>query len=67
MITTMKTINWGPLQKKYGGKWVALKQDERTVIAAATTLKDAHKKALRAGFKRPIMVKMPSTLLPFIG
>lgn len=39
----MKPISYITLQKKYGGKWVALTKDERKVLAAKETFDELHK------------------------
>ncbi len=63
----MKPINWSSIFKKYRGLWVALAQDEKTVLAAAKTAKDAFNKAKKKGYQKPILTKMPQRLINYVG
>lgn len=47
----MAAIDWTHIYKKYKGLWVALMDDEVTVISSATTLEEASKKAEKKDFK----------------
>ncbi len=60
-------INWTDIYKKYKGKWIALKNDEKTVIASADSAKDAHRKAMDRGLKNPILSYVPVQITPMIG
>jgi len=60
-------IDWTHIYKKYNGLWVALAKDEQTVLASGKTAKEAWDKALKKGFKKPILTHMPEKLLPFVG
>jgi len=61
------TIDWSKIVNKYKGLWVALKDDEKTVIAIGKTAKQAWEEALRQGYKKPILTKMPKELVGYIG
>ncbi len=63
----MKAIDWSPVYKKYKGKWVALADDEVTVLASGETAKEAWEKALKSGFKNPILLGVPEKLTYFVG
>jgi hypothetical protein len=63
----MPAIDWSDIYTKYKGKWVALEDDERTVISSGKTAKIAHEKALKKGFDNPILMRVPTDLMPFIG
>ena len=63
----MTAINWSSIYKKYKGLWVGLKDDEKTVIAWGKTVKEAMDKAQKKGFKQPILVRMPTKILPYVG
>jgi hypothetical protein len=41
--------------KKYAGKWVALKDDQKTVIAFALSAKEALRKAQKKGVQSPFL------------
>lgn len=60
-------IDWTPMFKKYKGRWVALKDDEVTVIVDAATAKSVLLKAKKQGYDKPILLKIPLKNLPFIG
>ena len=63
----MKTIDWSGIYKKYKGNWVALAEDEITVLAAAKSAKEALSKAKNKGYKNPILTKMPKKLVTYVG
>ncbi len=60
-------IDWTKIYKKYKGLWVALKEDEVTVISSGKTTKEARSKARKKGFKEPILMNVPEKLTYFIG
>lgn len=63
----MTAIDWTQIYKRYKGLWVALAQDEQTVLASGKTAKEAWDKAHKKGFKKPILTHMPEKLIPFVG
>lgn len=63
----MTAINWSSIYKKYKGLWVALRDDEESVIAAGKTVRDVMTKAQKKGFKQPLLVHMPVKILPYVG
>jgi hypothetical protein len=63
----MKTIDWSSIYKKYKGKWVALAEDEKTVLSFGTSAKVIIKKSHDAGYKNPIITKMPQKLITCVG
>ena len=60
-------IDWTKIYEKYKGLWVALKDDEQTVISSGKTLREAIEKAQEHGFQNPIMHRVPSQLIPYVG
>lgn len=60
-------IDWSKIYKKYRGLWVALKSDEKTVIASGKSAKEAWQKAVDSGYKKPILTRMPERLVNFVG
>ncbi len=60
-------IDWTKIYKKYKGLWVALKDDEKTVVASGKTAKEVWEKAQKMGHKMPILTKMPERLVPYVG
>lgn len=60
-------VDWSKIYKKYQGLWVALKPDEKTVIASGKTAKKAMENAQKKGYSRPILTQMPKNLATFVG
>jgi hypothetical protein len=60
-------IDWTKIYKKYKGLWVALKDDEKTVIASGKTVKETLEKARKKGFDKPILTHMPEELVTYVG
>lgn len=59
--------DWTKIYQKYKGLWVALKDDEVTVVASGKTLKEALGRAKRTGFPSPIFFRVPTEILPYVG
>jgi hypothetical protein len=55
----MAAIDWSELFEKYAGLWVALMEDEVTVITSGTTAKEVWNGAREKGFMKPILAHMP--------
>ena len=60
-------IDWTHIYKKYKGLWVALKDDEVTVISFGKTLDEAAQKAEKKGFNEPIFFRVPKVSTYFVG
>lgn len=60
-------MNWEKIYKKYAGLWVAMKDDEKTVVGSGKTAKTALKKAIVKGFDNPILNYIPKKQFTFIG
>ena len=63
----MTAIDWTHIFKKYKGRWVALKDDEITVVGVGKTPKEALDSAQKKGYKNPILTNMPKKLITYIG
>lgn len=61
------SINWSNIYKKHKGQWVALKDDEKSVISSGKTAVEAYDKAQKKGYEKPILTQMPSRLINYIG
>lgn len=55
------------IYNKYKGLWVALTPDETKVISYDKKAKIAYQKSKQKGFKQPILFKVPTKILPFVG
>lgn len=62
----MKAIDYSEILKGYEKKWVALSNDEKTVIASGNTLKQAKKHALEKGENHPVLVKVPDSSVSYL-
>ena len=58
--------DWTHLFERYRGKWVALADDETTVLASASTAKAAHAAAIKQT-ETPLLYRVPDTLEAFAG
>lgn len=63
----MAAIDWTRIYKKYKGKWVALKDDEQTVVASGKTLKEVIQKSQKKGISHPMVTQIPHEVLPIVG
>ncbi len=59
--------DWTKIQKKYKGLWVAFANDEKTVMGSGKTLRGALEQAAKKGYKDPIMTRMPTKVIPYVG
>lgn len=60
-------IDWTKIFNKYKGLWVALKDDNKTVVASGKTVKEVMEKAKKRGFQEPILFKVPTKIVLYIG
>lgn len=66
-MNIVMAIDWTKIYKKYKGLWVALRSDEKTVLASGKTAKEAWQKARESGYEKPILTRMPRKILPYAG
>jgi hypothetical protein len=62
-----QTKDWSQLFANYRGQWVALADDEVTVLAAAATAKEALAASAARGSPEPILYRVPDSLDTFVG
>ena len=62
-----QTKDWSHLFANYRGQWVALADDEVTVLAAAATAKEALAASAAKGSPKPILYRVPDSLDTFVG
>ena len=60
-------IDWTKNFKKYKGLWVAMKKDQVTVVASGKTAKEVLDAAREKGLSRPVLFKVPTQIIPYIG
>jgi len=63
----MPAIDWTKNFEKYKGLWVAMKEDQKTVVAASETLRETREQAKENGYDDPIFFHVPSEIIPQIG
>lgn len=61
------SIDWTKIYKEYKGLWVALEKDEKTVLATGKTAKEALARAVKKGYARPVLTRIPTTLQFYVG
>ena len=62
-----KAIDRTPLFEKYRGKWVALAEDDVTVIASGATAREARDTALKKSAAQHFLLRVPEKVELFIG
>jgi len=67
VIRLMKTIDWTKIVSKYKGLWVGFKNDNQTVVATGKTPTEVIKKAKQKGYDQPILFRVPTRLVAFVG
>ncbi len=60
-------IDWTNIYKKYKGLWVALKDDERTVVSFGKTAKEAWTKAKKKDSKSQFWLICQKPCPPMLG
>jgi hypothetical protein len=63
----MATKNWKTLSEDYRGQWVALMDDETTVIAHDKVVAKVIKQAAEQGYENPILYRVPSSPMPYVA
>jgi hypothetical protein len=59
--------DWTKLYKKYKGQWVALADDEETVVGHGPTVKAAIKSAKGKSTEEILLTLVPDNLEAFVG
>ena len=60
-------IDWTHIYKDYKGKWVAIKSDNKTVVAFGKTALEVRLSANKAGFKKAGLFYVPKKDTVFVG
>lgn len=60
-------IDWTKIFKTYKGKWIALEDDEKTVITSGKTVEEVMEKSKKKGFDLPILFRVPKESIAYIG
>ena len=59
--------DWTQIFNKYRGLWVALEDDEETVVASGQTAQEAVAVAKQRGITKPILARIPEELVTYVG
>ena len=59
--------DWTKLVKAYKGLWVALAEDETTVLGAGKTVRSALDAAKKKSPKMPFLTHVPDRIVSYIG
>ena len=59
-ILVQMATDWTKIYKKYKGLWVALKDDEVTVVGNGKTPQAALKMAAEKGYSEPYITRVPA-------
>ena len=60
-------IDWTEICERYKGQWVALEDDEVTVIANGKTVMAVLEEAKKQGRDEPILFRVPTRIAPYVG
>ncbi len=60
-------VDLTPLYLSYKGEWVALKDDEISVISHGNNVRKVLESAVNKGFENPILFKVPTSTISYIG
>ena len=60
-------IDWTNIYEKYIGLWVALEEDDVTLRGSGQTLKEAVEEARKKGLEKPILFRVPTKIIPYVG
>lgn len=60
-------IDWTSIFKRHKGQWVAMKGDQKTVIASGKTAKQAIAAAKKKGQSEPFLFRVPLQSQPYVG
>jgi len=66
-VNITMAIDWTKIYKKYRGLWVALEDDEKTVISSGKTAKKAWDDARKKGYEKPILFRVPTEIRAYVG
>lgn len=61
-------VDWTKIYKKYKGLWVALAENEQTVLGSGKTVKEALLAARKkSGVTTPFLTRVPENIVPYVG
>lgn len=55
------------IYKKYKGLWVAFDENIKKVISSDSSAKKAYDSAVKMGYKKPTLFKVPKHNIPYVG
>lgn len=67
VIITLMAKDWSKIYKEYKGLWVALAEDEVTVLGVGKTVREAVAAARKKTDKTPFLTRVPENLSAYVG
>lgn len=55
------------ISKKYKGSWITLDKSLKNVLSFDKDAKKAYDKAVKKGFNKPTLFKVPKEIVPYFG
>lgn len=59
--------DWTQLTKQYKGLWVALADDEETVLESGRNAREVYDRAKERGCKTPLLARVPKKEITYVG
>lgn len=60
-------IEWKGIYRRYASVWIALGDDEHTVLASGKSPQEARQRAHAKGYEQPLIMRWPELLEPYVG
>lgn len=60
-------IDWTKIYKKNRGEWVAVLDDEKTVVASGNSMERVIEEAKQKGHENPLVMRVPEEVVSFVG
>ena len=61
------SIDWTEIYNNHKGRWIALEDDEQTVVGSGESAREVLDRARANGCAEPIVTRQPLELIPFVG
>lgn len=59
--------DWTDIYESYKGLWVALLEDQETVVGKGRSMSEARQDAARKGYEEVFLMSVPQEVLTFVG
>lgn len=65
-VSKMPVVDMVEIEKRYAGRWIALSDNRKRVVASGSTLQEALANARKKGVQDPILSRIPRQFLTYI-